>query len=111
MKPAVRKLLSAIAAKELNIETLETRGRDCLDFHDVSVWGVAEALCQAYKAGEAAARKRFEGRPYQLFTNLLSAVDDLIAAIDGNTDQFEPEVRRLQEAVTKAEQVLKGGVQ
>jgi hypothetical protein len=109
MKPAVRKLLTAIAAKELNIETLETRGRDSLDFHDVSVWGIAEALCQAYKAGEAATRDPFEGRPYQVFTNLISDANDLIAAIEGTTDQFKPEVRRLENAATKAEQVLKGG--
>jgi hypothetical protein len=109
MTPAIRKQLSEIAAKELRIPTLEQRGRDSLDFHDVSVWSVAEALCQAYKAGEAAEKYRFQGRPYQLFTNLISDANDLIAAIDGATDQFKPEISRLEKAVAKAEKVLKGG--
>jgi hypothetical protein len=42
---------------------------------------------------------------------LIEAADDLIGAIEGSTDQFEMEVMQLQDAVTKAEQVLKGGVQ
>jgi hypothetical protein len=105
MKPIVRKRLSAIAAEQLGIETLETRGLDSLDFHDVSVWGVAEALSYAYKAGQAAARKPYKSAIRQL----LATVDDLIAAIEGTTDQFEPEVMCLQAAATKAEQILKGG--
>ena len=39
------------------IDTLETRKSDSLDFHDVSVWGVKEALIAAYQAGLAAAQK------------------------------------------------------
>jgi hypothetical protein len=42
---------------------------------------------------------------------LIDRADDLIAAIEGTTDQFEPEVAALQAAVTKAEQVLQGGAQ
>ena len=40
---------------------------------------------------------------------LIDRADDLIAAIEGTTDQFELEVRQLQEAVSNAEQVLEGG--
>jgi len=45
------KIINQIAAQHLNIQTLETRKRDCLDFHDVSVWGVKDALEAAYEAG------------------------------------------------------------
>ena len=34
--------------------TLETRGRDSLDFHDVAVWNIRAALEAAYEAGWAA---------------------------------------------------------
>ena len=34
------KLFGDIALKHLRIETLETRRRDSLDFHDVSVWAI-----------------------------------------------------------------------
>ena len=43
--------LAALARIRLNFETLEVRNRDCLDFRDVSVWGLREALARAYLAG------------------------------------------------------------
>ena len=43
--------LAAIAAEALNIPTLETRRSDSLDFHEVAVWSLREALDQAYEAG------------------------------------------------------------
>jgi hypothetical protein len=50
-------LLTRIAQEHLFIDTLETRKSDSLDFHDVSVWGVKEALIAAYQAGLAAGQK------------------------------------------------------
>ena len=50
-------LLTRIAQEHLFIDTLETRKSDSLDFHDVSVWGVKEALLAAYQAGLATAQK------------------------------------------------------
>jgi hypothetical protein len=44
-------ILSEIAKDELNIETLETRNRDYLDFHDISVWRIKCALKAAFDAG------------------------------------------------------------
>ena len=44
-------LLESIALDHLFIETLQTRHRDTLDFHDVSVWGVKSALQAAFDAG------------------------------------------------------------
>jgi len=46
--------LAQIAREYLHIETLETRGSDRLDFHDVSVWGVKAALQAAYDLGRKA---------------------------------------------------------
>jgi len=52
-------LLLEIATKHFHsIETLETRNRDRLDFHDVAVWAICAALEAAYAAGLAAATKR-----------------------------------------------------
>lgn len=48
-------LLESIALDHLFIETLQTRHRDSLDFHDVSVWGVKSALLAAFDAGLRAA--------------------------------------------------------
>ena len=44
-------LLTQIAQTHLRIQTLETRNSDSLDFHDVAVWSLREALAAAYKAG------------------------------------------------------------
>ena len=45
-------LINTIAQEHLNIETLETRNSDSLDFHEVSVWGVEQALLAAFEAGK-----------------------------------------------------------
>jgi len=44
-------LLTQIARSKLDIETLETRHSDRLDFHDVAVWRIRDALEAAFKAG------------------------------------------------------------
>jgi hypothetical protein len=46
-------LFTRIAQTHLAIETLETRHRDSLDFHDVGVWCLRDALQAAYEAGIA----------------------------------------------------------
>jgi len=50
-------LILEIAAKHFFIETLETRNRDRLDFHDVAVWAMRSALNEAYEAGRIAGAK------------------------------------------------------
>ena len=57
-KPAPEALLLGIALKHFpNIETLETRNSDGLDFHDVAVWAIRDALAAAYEAGLTAAKR------------------------------------------------------
>ena len=51
-------VIAAIARESLGIETLEQRFRDCLDFHEVGVISLREALERAYAAGQEAATKR-----------------------------------------------------
>jgi hypothetical protein len=48
----LERLLNQIAAEHLHIDTLATRNRDHLDFHEVSVWGLKEALQAAFTAGQ-----------------------------------------------------------
>lgn len=50
----IDQLLTEIAKKHLNLETLETRNSDNLDFHDVAVWSLKKALQEAYEAGLSA---------------------------------------------------------
>lgn len=57
MKQSESEKLAAIAQEILNIETLVTRNSDELDFHEVSVWSLREALRAAYEAGAASAKK------------------------------------------------------
>jgi hypothetical protein len=55
-------ILTQIANEHLDIPTLETRRSDSLDFHDVAVWQVREALQAAYMAGVAeGAAKAIDG--------------------------------------------------
>jgi hypothetical protein len=43
--------MQQIALDHLFIETLETRRSDSLDFHDVAVWCLRDALEAAFNAG------------------------------------------------------------
>ena len=47
------RIVEEIAREHLDLETLETRNRDCLDFHEVAVWEIKRALAAAYEAGAA----------------------------------------------------------
>ena len=44
-------ILTLIAQKHLDIDTLQTRHSDRLDFHDTAVWEIRDALEAAFKAG------------------------------------------------------------
>lgn len=45
--------LEEIAQRVLDMPTLDTRRSDDLDFHDLAVWSIKEALERAYDAGWA----------------------------------------------------------
>ncbi len=53
----LEQLLTQIAQKHLHIGTLETRRSDNLDFRDVAVWCLHDALEAAFNAGVEQARK------------------------------------------------------
>jgi len=55
------RIIREIASRVLGIETLETRNRNGLDFHDVAVWSIREALETAFAAGLAAGKKKASG--------------------------------------------------
>ncbi|MFO0160168.1 MAG: DUF6900 domain-containing protein [Alphaproteobacteria bacterium] len=56
--PSTDELFLEIAKRHMpSVETLETRNRDALDFHDVAVWSIRQALAEAYAAGQAAAKR------------------------------------------------------
>lgn len=50
----LHQLLTQIARERIGIETLETRNSDDLDFHQVAVWSLRNALEAAFKAGQQA---------------------------------------------------------
>ena len=49
--------IKTIATTILGLETLETRNSDSLDFHNVAVWKIAEALNAAFEAGQRSAKR------------------------------------------------------
>jgi hypothetical protein len=49
--PTREEEIESIARRILKIGTLETRNSDALDFHDLAVWAIQEALDAAYEAG------------------------------------------------------------
>lgn len=53
-------LIMNIAERHFGIKTLETRKSDRLDFYDVAVWNVKDALEEAFAAGQLTATKQHE---------------------------------------------------
>uniref|UniRef100_A0A7C2P9Z6 DUF6900 domain-containing protein n=1 Tax=Schlesneria paludicola TaxID=360056 RepID=A0A7C2P9Z6_9PLAN len=49
---AVDAQLASIARRVFRIPTLDTRKSDSLDFHEVAVWDILQALRLAYRAGQ-----------------------------------------------------------
>ena len=47
----IDQLLTQIAQQHLGIQTLEAQSADRLDFHEVSVWSLHDALRAAFEAG------------------------------------------------------------
>jgi hypothetical protein len=56
-KKRIPSYATKIAKEILNIETLETRNSDRLDFHEVAARSVLDALEAAFEAGKKAATK------------------------------------------------------
>jgi hypothetical protein len=50
--------IERIALDLLGLETLQTRKSDSLDFHDLAVWDIRDALEAAYSAGFESGRAR-----------------------------------------------------
>jgi len=51
--PPLKAIVTAIAQDVLHISTLEVRGRDALDFHEVGVRDLEQALVRAYQSGQS----------------------------------------------------------
>lgn len=51
MESRCDKILEDIAREHLNLETLQTRNSDSLDFKEQSVWAIKKALLEAFDAG------------------------------------------------------------
>lgn len=54
----MQKILTQIAKEKLSLETLDTRKSDSLDFHDLAVWNIKEALEAAFHAGKDSAKPK-----------------------------------------------------
>ena len=87
----MQKALERIAAEHLGIETLTARKRDCLDFHEVVVWGVKAALEAAYDAALAKAKAyratAIEVRDGSVVTSWTLAGNDLDSARERAREQ------------------------
>jgi hypothetical protein len=51
-------LITDIAISKLSIQSLETRNSDSLDFYNVPVWGLRDALLEAVELGRRLEREK-----------------------------------------------------
>ena len=60
-------ILAEIAKKHLSIDVLDSRQSDRLDFHDLAVWSIEQALQAAFQAGCDSAEDRRRAWGEELF--------------------------------------------
>ncbi|PZP83394.1 MAG: hypothetical protein DI582_11055 [Azospirillum brasilense] len=104
MQTSITTLLATIAKQHLHIETLEIRNSDSLDFHDVAVWGVKDALLAAYEAGKAAGKTKpnYENSKHKIIVDMLQRPEGAtIAQLVQATDWKEHSVRGAISTVLK----------
>lgn len=53
MTDEIKEKLTEIARTRLDVDTLETRSSDHLDFYDVGIWSIRNALLDAYELGKS----------------------------------------------------------
>ncbi|MBO6850556.1 MAG: hypothetical protein JJ867_08835 [Marinobacter sp.] len=55
------KIVVSLAKEILSIDSLEVRNSDSLDFYELSVWSIKEALIRAVKEGEELGKQQARG--------------------------------------------------
>lgn len=84
--------IKEIASKHLGLETLDTRHSDSLDFHELAVWQLSDALQAAHDAGVAIKKVRETDQhgltEYQLTISVLD-FELIKAAAQGKVDLNE----------------------
>lgn len=61
-RAAVEPAVAEVARRHLKLDTLDTRHNDSLDFHDLAVWSIREALIAAFESGARSIRGATHGQ-------------------------------------------------
>jgi hypothetical protein len=107
----MQQTLIDIARRELSIPTLERRGKDLLDFHEVYVANVADALAAAYNAGQASIKSAPVASALAALQDMLQdATVSTYTAVDAITQNKQNEaigsILHLEETLPAATAIL-----
>jgi hypothetical protein len=97
------KTLAKIAKEQMQIETLETRKHDALDFHTVAVWEAKSALQAAYDAGRAdVGASLVNALRENLSPEAVAAIASWLQPARTNDENVDREVRWFSEQLAQA---------
>ena len=100
---ATENTLAKIAKEQMQIETLETRKHDALDFHTVAVWEAKSALQAAYDAGRAdASASLVDALRDNLSPEAVAAIASWLQPARTNDGNVDREVRWFAEQLAQA---------
>lgn len=95
--------LAKIAKEQMQIETLETRKHDALDFHTVAVWEAKSALQAAYDAGRAdASASLVDALRENLSPEAVAAIASWLQPARTNDENVDREVRWFAEQLAQS---------
>lgn len=100
---ATENTLAKIAKEQMQIETLETRKHDALDFHTVAVWEAKSALQAAYDAGRAdTSLALVDALRDNLSPEAVAAIASWLQPARTNDENVDREVRWFAEQLAQA---------
>lgn len=95
--------LAKIAKEQMQIETLETRKHDALDFHTVAVWEAKSALQAAYDAGRTdASASLVDALRDNLSPEAVATIASWLQPARTNDENVDREVRWFTEQLAQA---------
>lgn len=105
----VRGTVADLARRRLGFETLETRGRDSLDFRECSAESVRGALSEAFDAGRAAQRAADDAAFAASLARVRAAVSAVQEANDRLLRHLDTRAETLRGIIARGERRGKGG--
>lgn len=103
------KIISGIAKKYLGFNCLETTKSDSLDFREVAVWNVKDALEEAFDAGRLHCLNSENSKKIENYKKAMILLEEISGLVEADTDIQEDIIgigMRIEAEVDSIEEII-----